>query len=205
MIVPNVTIVPGGPHLNSRSLSVEEGRMLRRGRQRQARRQGRHSALYLLAQALLLLLAMVIIMGLLQIGFALKTPGTYIFYAVLMVLSVPPFYLLWRSPPEHDSLRWQLWGPYAFVLPILSIGLAVYNLVWETNQTPAYGLPGFFGFVVQMVATFGLWFSLLAMQAKAIMTRERRLQAERQPLEFQIWGPAPFMEHADEYEEPEED
>ena len=120
------------------------------------------------AQSLLLLVATVVILALVQISLVLKLPLAYLVYAALLVLSLPPFYLLWCAPPEADSLRWQLWGPYAFVLPMVSVFLTVYDLVWKTNHTPVYGWPGFLGFVVQMAASFVLWVSLLVAQMKVL-------------------------------------
>ena len=148
---------------------------------------------HLLAQSLLLLVAAVVILALVQISFVLKLPLAYLLYAALLVLSIAPLYLLWRAPPEKDSLRWQLWGPYAFILPMVSVFLTVYDLVWKTNQTPVYGWPGFLGFVVQMAASFVLWISLLVAQMKVLSARRARLQHERQPLKYQWWGAGAFL------------
>ncbi len=151
-----------------------------------------------LAQVLLLLVAVLVIMPLVQISFVLRLPMAYLVYVALLLLSLPPFYLLWRTPPEEGSLRWQLWGPYALILPIVSIFLTVYDLVWETFQTPVYGWPGFLGFVVQMVASFVLWISLAVAQMKLLDARRTRLQRESQSLEDQLWGAGAFMKDQEE-------
>jgi hypothetical protein len=150
-----------------------------------------------LAQALFLLVAAVVILTLMQIGFVVKLPMAYLVYAAMLLLSIPPFYLLWRAPPDDNSLRWQLWGPYAFILPMASIFLTVYDLVWKTHQTPVYGWPGFLGFVVQMAASFVLCFSLLVAQMKLLGARRTHLQRERQPWEHRWWGAPPSMQRQD--------
>jgi hypothetical protein len=154
-----------------------------------------------LAQSLLLLVAGVVILALMRISFVLKLPMAYLVYAALLLLSLPPFYLLRRAPPEADSLRWQLWGPYAFILPMVSIFLTIYDLVWKTNQTPVYGWPGFLGFVVQMAASFVLWIGVLVVQMKVLSARRTRLQRESQPLEYQVWGAGAYLKDQEEESE----
>jgi hypothetical protein len=151
-----------------------------------------------LAQSLLLLVAVVVILILVQISFVLKLPLAYLGYAALLLLSLPPFYMLWRAPPEADSLRWQLWGPYAFILPMVSVFLTIYDLVWKTNQTPVYGWPGFLGFVVQMAASFVLWIGVLVAQMKVLSARRTRLQRKGQPLEYPVWGAGADMKDLEE-------
>ena len=151
-----------------------------------------------LAQALLLVIAAVVIMTLVQVSFHLSVPMAYLVYAALLLLSLPPFYLMWHTPPEEQSLHWQLWGPYAFILPMVSVFLTIYDLVWKTLQTPVYGWPGFLGFVVQMGASFVLSIGLLVAQVSLLDSRRTHLQRERQLLEHQLWGAEPFMQEQDE-------
>jgi hypothetical protein len=185
-------------------LGVEVRANKRRWRAQIRRNQGKESGVsqtrkhrpgwsHYLAQSLLLLVAAVVILALVQISFVLTLPLAYLVYAALLLLSIPPFYLLWRTPPEKDSLRWQLWGPFAFILPMVSVFLTVYDLVWKTNQTPVYGWLGFLGFVIQTAASFVLWISLLVAQMKVLSARRARLQHERQPLEYHLWGAGAFL------------
>jgi hypothetical protein len=160
--------------------------------------QHRPDWLHHLAQALLVLVAGVVLLTLMRIGFDVQLPTAYLVFAALLLLSLPPFYLLWRAPPGEDSLRWRLWGPYAFILPMVSIFVIIDDLVWKTLQTPEYGWPGFFGFVAQMAASFLLAIGLLVAQAKLLSARRTRLEHERQPLEHQLWGAEAFPRHQDE-------
>jgi hypothetical protein len=81
---------------------------------------------------------------------------------------------------------------------MVSVFLAVYDLVWKTNQTPVYGWPGFRGFVVQIAASFALWIGVLVVQMKALSARRTRLQRESQPLEYRLWGAGAFMKGQEE-------
>jgi hypothetical protein len=133
-----------------------------------------------------------------QFSLLVQPPLVYLLCVALLLLSLPPYYLLWRVPPEQDSLRWQIWGPYALILPLVSIFITVYDLVWETNQTHVYGLPGLLGFVVHMAASFVLWISLLLVQMKALNARSKRLQLTSQPLEQHLWEAEPVLKQQDE-------
>jgi hypothetical protein len=144
------------------------------GKRGRGRRQGWRVVVYVFLLAFDTTLLRVV----LQIGFRVEPPGVYALSAALLLLSLLPFYLLWRSPPEDDSsLRWMLWGPYAFVLPLVGIALALYHFIGGDTSAP--GLPQVLGSLALIVVGFVLWAGLLAVEAWAISARRKRLQRER--------------------------
>ncbi|GEM_PF-2590639 len=147
-----------------------------------ARRSWRHTGRQVL-QVLLVLLIVSVLSGLAGAGSALKPPGVFILSAALLLLSIPPFYLLWRWPPEEDMAGLQGWKLCCIflmlILPMIGIFSTLYHLVWDYADAPRYGLSGFLGFAVFLVISFGLWIGLIIVQVKAINARSRRLRAER--------------------------